>query len=155
MTTPDPESPEAPAPVPEAKGPDDPKRRTFLALTVIGGTVAAAAGGVTWWVVGRGELEELEPPEPMSDTGEVLAAAIRDKLDMLVIPDATLAKWVNRYEEHARPWKPGRKVKRKLLQNFLLSTDFFPGADESKPLRYVTYYDPYISVCYNPLRHAE
>jgi hypothetical protein len=133
--------------------PDKPTRRSFLALTVAGATVAAAAGGVTWWVKHRGELEELEPPEPMSETGQKLAQAIIERLDMLKVPEATVSKWVNRHEKHHGPWK-GKKPSRKDLQNFLLSTDFFPDGDEGKTLRFVSYYDPYISVCYNPLRWA-
>ncbi len=35
---------------------------------------------------------------------------------------------------------------------FLLSTDFFPnGADESRPVRFLAFYDPRVSPCYNPL----
>lgn len=131
----------------------NPSRRRFLALTVAGATVAATAAGVTWWVTHRGELEGLEPPEPMSETGEALAKLIVERLDMLKLPDATVSKWVNRYEQHRGPWK-GKKIGRKDLQNFLLSTDLFPDGDGSKPLRFVSYYDPYISVCYNPLRYA-
>jgi hypothetical protein len=129
-------------------------RRSFLALTVLGASVAAAAGGVTWWIKHRGELEALEPPEPMSETGAQLAQLIIERLDMLKLPEATVSKWVNRYEKHEGPWK-GKKVSRKDLQNFLLSTDLFPDGDEDKPLRFVSYYDPYISVCYNPLRYAQ
>jgi hypothetical protein len=134
--------------------PNKPTRWSFLALTVGGATVAAAAGGVSWWVKHRGELEELDPPEPMSETGAVLAQLIVERLDMLEVHEGAVSRWVNRYEQHHGPWK-GKKVGRKDLQNFLLSTDFFPEADESKPLRFVAYYDPYISVCYNPLRFAE
>jgi hypothetical protein len=129
-------------------------RRKFLALTAGGAALVGTAAGVSWWIQHRGELTEIEPPEPMSETGEQLAALIRERLDMLEIPDATIAKWVNAYEKHEKPWS-GEKVSRKDLQNFLLSTDLFPSGDEQKPLAFVAYYDPYISVCYNPLRHAE
>lgn len=130
-----------------------PNRRKFLALTAGGAALVGAGAGVSWWITHKGELVEAEPPEPMSETGEQLAQLIRKRLDMLDIPDATIAKWVNAYERNERPWS-GDKVSRKDLQNFLLSTDLFPDGDESKPLAFVAYYDPYISVCYNPLRHA-
>jgi hypothetical protein len=136
-----------------------PKRRTFLAMTIGGAVVASGAAGLTWWasqdaeVLDAGEIDEIDPPEPMSETGQVLAKLLRKRLDMLELPETTIAKWVNQLEKHRKPWK-GKKVSRKDLQNFLLSTDFFPAADESKPLRFVAYYDPYISVCYNPLRYA-
>lgn len=131
-----------------------PNRRKFLALTAGGAALVGATSGITWWITHKGEQVELEPPEPMSETGEKLAKLIRDRLDMLDIPDATIAKWVNAYERNEKPWS-GDKVVRKDLQNFLLSTDLFPDGDESKPLKFVAYYDPYISVCYNPLRDAD
>jgi hypothetical protein len=137
--------------------PRKPGRRTFLMLTAGGAALAAAAGGVTWWVTHRGEVDVLDPPgppEPLSETGARLAAQLIERLDMLNLPDATVARWVNRYEQHRGPWK-GKKPSRKDLQNFLLSTDLFPDGNEAKPLRFVSYYDPYISVCYNPLRYAE
>ena len=136
-----------------------PTRRSFLAMTVGGAVVVSGAAGLTWWVSHRarsidaGEIDELDPPEPMSETGQVLAGLLRERLSVLELPETTIAKWVNHYEKHRKPWK-GKKVSRKDAQNFLLSTDFFPAADESKPLRFVAYYDPYISVCYNPLRYA-
>jgi len=38
-----------------------------------------------------------------------------------------------------------------LASQVLLSTDFFQnGMDENKTIKYVLYYDPYISFCYNP-----
>jgi hypothetical protein len=133
-------------------------RRKFLALTIGGAALVAASGGAAWWIRHRGELDEIapkdEPPEPMSETGQTLAKLIKKRLDMLVIPDATVAKWVNAYERNEKPWS-GNKVGRKDLQNFLLSTDLFPTGNELKPLAFVAYYDPYISVCYNPLRYAE
>lgn len=141
------------APPPESAAPAQPSRRKFLALTVAGASLAAAAGGVSWWIREKGELEGIEPPEPMSEAGARLAKLIQDKLEMLEIPDGTVSRWVNRFEQHEGPWV-GKKPSRKDLQNFLLSTDFFPDADEDRPLRFVSYYDPYISVCYNPLRHA-
>lgn len=134
--------------------PDKPSRRTFLALTAMGATMAATAGGVTWWIKHRGEQDLLDPPEPLSETGQTLATMLADRLSMLRVPQVTISKWVNRYEQHKGPWKR-KRVSRKDCQNFLLSTDFFPEANEDKLLRFVAFYDPYISVCYNPLRHAK
>jgi hypothetical protein len=135
-----------------------PNRRKFLALTIGGAALVGATAGATWWIRHRGEQDPINPqdetPEPMSETGEKLAKLIKARLDMLNLPDATVAKWVNAYERNEKPWA-GKSVGRKDLQNFLLSTDLFPNGDESKPLAFVAYYDPYISVCYNPLRHAE
>jgi len=46
----------------------------------------------------------------------------------------------------------GRKIYREKLTNqFLLSTDFFQeGMNESRTIKYVLYYDPYINPCYTP-----
>ncbi len=41
---------------------------------------------------------------------------------------------------------------REVFTHYLLSTDFFRyGADESRRVRYVGFYDPYITPCNNPL----
>ena len=40
--------------------------------------------------------------------------------------------------------------------NYLSSTDFFINdADESRPVRFVALYDPYVSPCYNPFRRLQ
>jgi hypothetical protein len=126
-------------------------------MTIGGAVVVAGAAGVAYLVREPGEIDEIDPygpAEPMSETGQALANGIRERLgELLDIPDATIAKWVNAYEKHERAWS-GKAPSRKDLQNFLLSTDLWPDGDETKPLKFVAYYDPYISVCYNPLRHA-
>lgn len=45
-----------------------------------------------------------------------------------------------------------RSFEEKIVTNFLLSTDFFrKGADDTKPVKYLFYYDPYKAPCQNPL----
>lgn len=45
-----------------------------------------------------------------------------------------------------------RSFEEKVVTNFLLSTNFFrEGADETKPVKYLFYYDPYKAPCQNPL----
>ncbi len=45
-----------------------------------------------------------------------------------------------------------RSFEEKVVTNFLMSTDFFRnGADETKPVKYLFYYDPYAAPCQNPL----
>ena len=139
------------------EAPASPRRRGFLALTVIGAVSSATAGAVGFWIRLRrsrrsAETELLaEPAEAMSESGQRLAAGIREQLPALVIPPATLARWVNLHEQHEGPW-PRQQPRRHTVERFLLSTDFFPAADESKPLVFVAYYDPYVTRCYNPLR---
>ena len=155
-------SPESPtgsladSPADSPAAPSQPGRRRFLWLTGAGAAVAAGAAGMSYWVRDRGEqsaVEDDEPVEPLSETGERLAAELHRRLPMLQLPEATVARWVNRHEAARGPWRRD-KVRNKELQTFLLSTDFFPAADESKPLKFVTYYDPYLSVCYNPFRRT-
>jgi hypothetical protein len=43
-----------------------------------------------------------------------------------------------------------------IYMNYLSSTDFFAnGADESRPVRFIALYDPYVSPCYNPFRRLQ
>ena len=60
-----------------------------------------------------------------------------------------LDSFVQDFEAVNGPWRPTSDTSPSML--FLASTDFFQtGADESRPLRYVAYFDPYRSPCYNP-----
>ena len=44
-----------------------------------------------------------------------------------------------------------RKIKDSIATQYLLSSDFFlNGADESITVKYITYYDPYKTICENP-----
>ncbi|MBA3588014.1 hypothetical protein [Methylibium sp.] len=44
-----------------------------------------------------------------------------------------------------------RRLEDNVVSLYLLSTDFFlGGADESRPVSYLSFYDPYASVCRNP-----
>ena len=45
-----------------------------------------------------------------------------------------------------------RSFEEKIITNFLLSSNFFrEGADETKPVKYLFYYDPYKAPCQNSL----
>ncbi|MDM8568602.1 hypothetical protein QUF50_03630 [Thiotrichales bacterium HSG1] len=45
-----------------------------------------------------------------------------------------------------------RSFEEKIITDFLLSSNFFrEGADETKPVKYLFYYDPYQAPCQNPL----
>ena len=44
-----------------------------------------------------------------------------------------------------------RNFEERIVTQFLLSTNFFrEGADETKPVKYLYYYDPYKTPCQNP-----
>jgi hypothetical protein len=73
-------------------------------------------------------------------------------LDYLPIDGEVVGAFARDYRADATRLARGEAIE-PIASRFLLSTDFFQnGADESRPLRYVTYYDPYRSPCYNPLR---
>lgn len=47
--------------------------------------------------------------------------------------------------------KEPKKIENRAVTQFLMSTDFFWNkADESKPVKYLAYYDPYRRICSNP-----
>jgi hypothetical protein len=112
------------------------RRGLLLAL------IAMLAAGIFRWVRevrGRSRTATLE-------------GRLRAHLDYLPLDDEVVAAFARDYRSDA-----ARAARREAIEpiasRFLLSTDFFQtGADESRPPRYVTYYDPYRSPCYNPLR---
>jgi hypothetical protein len=49
---------------------------------------------------------------------------------------------------------PLRRLEDNVVTKYLLSTDFFfHGADESKEVKYLTFYDPSTALCRNPFAH--
>ena len=123
-------------------------RRKFLKLGV---ATAAAVGagsagtllyhereGVAW------HLQRLERAVvPVEDR-------IRSHFSYLQLDEAGLAKYG---EWHRKLFGSGFDARRDPMfyERFLLSTDFFKnGADESQPIRFLSFYDPYISPCWNP-----
>lgn len=124
------------------------KRRLLLQVGLLFGAVGAT--GALGWALRKDEGREAGA---LRKEHSGLARKLRKRLPTLNIPDETLLAFVEAHETHAGPFK-GRKVSRKLAEKFLLSTDFFPDADESRPLKWVAYYDPYVSVCRNPFRSA-
>ena len=132
-------------------------------LWVMGFVVAALAGAVAWlrrprrasdaitraepWAAGPPK----SPPEPTASQARLIGQ-LREHFDYLDIDDETLRRFANDFELQREPLAPGTELSGSDHTRFLMSTDFFQnGADESRPLRYVAYYDPYVSPCYNPL----
>lgn len=49
---------------------------------------------------------------------------------------------------------PMRRLEDNVVSKYLLSTDFFlHGADESRPIKYLSFYDPRLAACRNPFAH--
>ena len=106
-------------------------RRKFVAaigvFAVVGGL---AAGG--WFFLRR----------------EILYWQLRKKLNYLNLDRDVLRQFA---EDHAKYGDLVVYTQIPVHMRFLLSTDFFRyGADETRSLEYLAYYDPYISPCYNP-----
>ena len=71
----------------------------------------------------------------------------------LKIEPGVLAAFATAYETHyGSPNLNIPQIAAGMHTRFLLSTDFFQnGANETKPVKFVALYDPYVTPCYNPL----
>jgi hypothetical protein len=140
------------------------RRRFVIWLAAV--AVLAAEGGRALWL-------KLQPATAL------IAAALRRHLGDLVVSPADVrrfaadhARYISPKERFAlgvlAPLAPvyvhvetlakafaGERLRRfeeAVVTNFLLGTDFFAsGADESRPIRYLGYPDPYVRPCGNPL----
>ncbi|MBW2293445.1 MAG: hypothetical protein JRG89_02590 [Deltaproteobacteria bacterium] len=78
-----------------------------------------------------------------------LRHAIRKHFAYLSIDDQLIETFARDLSRHQGRWNPDTSPRP--YTRFLASTDFFQnGADEARPLRYVAFYDPYVTPCYNP-----
>lgn len=118
-------------------------RRALLRL------LGVASGGL---LLGSACSEEDDPDSEHSAgrrEPSPLARELRHHFSYLSIEPDVLEAFVRDFERHRGPWQARSEATPNA--RFLASTDFFQnGADETRPLRYVTYYDPYVSPCYNP-----
>lgn len=140
-------------------------RRRFLIGSLVGAGITGAAVVAVATYAGV-----FIPPN------ERLAHLIRIRLPYLIIPDETMNAFVRDSKTYTQRQPSLRTLalsaayrsplgygtlRRKLpyplyeqnaITTFLLSTDFFQeGADVTRPLRYVSYADPYLKGCANPL----
>ena len=83
-----------------------------------------------------------------------LRAAIRKHFDYLQFDDEVIEAFERDLTRQQGPWNS--RTSPRPFTRFLASTDFFQhNADENRPLRYVTFYDPYVSPCYSPFEPSE
>jgi hypothetical protein len=76
---------------------------------------------------------------------------IRRQFHYLQLDAAGVTAFVKDYERHREPLSRWEHPSDDFFDVYLLSTDFFLNdASESIPVRYVLFYDPYISPCWNP-----
>jgi hypothetical protein len=140
------------------------RRRFLISLAAL--TVLVGAGGRTFWL-------KLQPASAL------IAAALRRHLEDLIVSREDVHRFAVDHARHISPKErfalgvlaplaplyvhietlakafAGKRLRRfeeAVVTNFLLGTDFFgPAADESRPIRYLGYPDPYVRPCGNPL----
>ncbi len=119
------------------------RRGLLRIIGVVGGGLLASGG------CRETEERSLGNVAPAANPGRLLRDAIREHFAYLSIGEEVVEAFARDLTEHQGPWSPGTSPRP--FTRFLASTDFFQqGADENRPLRYVAYYDPYVSTCYNP-----
>jgi hypothetical protein len=121
-------------------------RRAFLrALSIGAASPLALAPLVGCDATMEDDAAPADAPGPQSPLARELAA----EFAYLDIAPATFERFSRDFERAYGRWRPGQE--NRPGARFLASTDFFQnGADESRRLRYVRFYDPYLSPCYNP-----
>ncbi|GEM_PF-686776 len=151
-------SPDEPADAPAAK-PDSnvgprPRRRRFLRIAAaVGGGLIPGAAALGWRLRSLGrERAALRLAESLRKPPEnwPLEERIRSYFHFLKLDAEGVRRFVREHEASLAEGltEPDDDV----FPIFLLSTDFFRnGADENRPVRFVMYYNPYRSPCYNPL----
>lgn len=127
-------------------------RRRWLLGAALGLGALGLARYVLW-----DKLGSLQPKE--------LAAFLRKEFSYLKLEDDAPERFARVFVQHDRigrglltrlrggdmTWQQAELTS--MGHRFLLSTDFFlNGADENRPVRFVAYYDPYITPCWNPVR---
>ncbi len=131
-------------------------RRAFVGAGVVG--AAGLAIGVAIVLDGPADDERADssphkPPQPPPDPRIAsLEAEISAHFDYLKLGDDTVATFVAAHLS-AMERKPPSYETNALPEQFLLSTDFFRhGADMSRQVLFVAYFDPYWSPCYDPMK---
>jgi len=81
---------------------------------------------------------------------------IRKHFSDLTIDEEGLQRFVRDYEKLFGRVKPYTvRTNGRLFSTFLLSSDYYRnGADPKQVVHYVTFYDPYVSPCWNPFLRA-
>jgi hypothetical protein len=124
-------------------------RRTFVKLAS-GCIAGAAAGSLVWhdrllWAVDRAfawTAAVVRSPEER----------LRAHFSYLNLDPAGVAQYFADYARYRPAFSRHRPLGPDVHTDFLLSTDFFRnGADESRLIRYVGFYDPAVTACNNPL----
>jgi hypothetical protein len=124
-------------------------RRSFMKLAS-GCAVGAAAGSLVWrdsllWLVDR----SLARAAAMIWSPE---ERLRAHFSYLNLDPAGVTQFFADCIRYRASFSRRRPLGPEICTDFLLSTDFFRnGADQSRTIRYVGFYDPAITACNNPL----
>ncbi len=119
------------------------RRRLLRFAGILGGGLFVSGGCRGTEETTRADVAPAGAREP------TLHRAIREHFVYLSVGDQVIDAFAKDLRRNQGPWNP--ETSPRPFTRFLASTDFFQnGADETRPLRYVTYYDPYVSTCYNP-----
>jgi hypothetical protein len=124
-------------------------RRRFLKAAVLGGA-ALAGGSLAWsssfeWFYSRASrriLAVLQSPEQR----------LRSHFAYLDLDPDGVTRYFADCERYRAGFSRRLPLSPDACTNYLMSTDFFRnGADESRLVRYVGYYDQAVTPCNNPL----
>jgi hypothetical protein len=124
-------------------------RRRFLEVAIISG-VPVAAGSLAWsgsfgWFYSRASrrlVAALRSPEDR----------LLSHFDYLALEPEGVTRYVADCERYREGFSRRLPLAPEVYTNYLLSSDFFKnGADQSRLIRYIGYYDPAITPCNNPL----
>lgn len=119
-------------------------RRAWLAIAC--GT--AVAGVVGWterkWFTWRARR--------VQEFFQAPATRIAKHFDYLELDPAGVQAFVDAWIRHRGPLSRTKAWPSEVYTRYLLSTDFFVhDADERRVVRFVAFYDPYVTACSNPL----
>jgi hypothetical protein len=119
--------------------------KTINRRAFVGTAAVALAAGASVRLLRSDEPVQGRPQldEPVDER----IADLRQTFHYLSISDDVLDAFMKALTERG-----GKVSNARMRELFLLSTDFFAqGADERKPLSFVTLYDPFLNPCYNPM----
>ena len=121
-------------------------RRVFLTSLLGAAALTIGAGAWRWDFIRR----------------EWIARKLTAHFDYLDLDPAGVRRFVDTFEQYRYPIRRNplklllAPLPDEIYMNYLSSTDFFINdADESRPVRFVALYDPYVSPCYNPFRRLQ
>ena len=130
------------------------RRQVLIATAATGAAATGITAGVAWYNDDRSStVLDLDLDD------EVRWAAfkehLRHRLPYLQLPETTIDAFIADHVANGKRVPKRSGALSDLRKTFMLSTDFFlKDGDESRPLAYVAYFDPYITPCWNPLLKA-